>query len=95
MQNNIQNDYKSQIKNTWLQISFSDDISSELGNSIPYPHHHYLRNNKIVYCWLIDGFFDTLKGVQFLNDIIARLNKPVVYQSIITTKGHKPSMSPT
>ena len=59
-------------KNTWLHISFSDDISSELGNVIPFPHHHYMSNNKIVYCWLIDGFFDTLKGIQFLNDIIAR-----------------------
>ena len=72
MQNYTQKDYKSQLKNTWLHISFEDDISAELGNVIPYPHHHYMRNNKLVYCWLIDGFFDTLKGVQFLNDIIAR-----------------------
>ena len=72
MQNYTQKDYKSQLKNTWLQISFADDISSELGNTMPYPHHHFMRNNKLVYCWLIDGFFDTLKGVQFLNDIIAR-----------------------
>ena len=56
MRNNTQNDYKSQLKNTWLHISFEDDISSELGNVIPYPHHHYMRNNKLVYCWLIDGF---------------------------------------
>lgn len=72
MQNYTKIDYKSQIKNTWLQISFEDDISAELGNTIPYPHHHFMRNNKLVYCWLIDGFFDTLKGIQFLNDIIAR-----------------------
>lgn len=64
--------HKKQLKNTWLQISFSDDITSELGNIIPYPHYHYTKNNKLVYCWLIDGFFDTLKGVQFLNDVIAR-----------------------
>lgn len=64
--------HKKQLKNTWLQISFSDDITSELGDIIPYPHYHYMKNNKLVYCWLIDGFFDTLKGVQFLNDIIAR-----------------------
>ena len=70
--NYTQTDYKSQLKNTWLHISFEDDISAELGNVIPYPHHHYMRNNKLVYCWLIDGFFDTLKGVQYLNDIIAR-----------------------
>lgn len=72
MSNNTQIDFTSQLKNTWLHISFSDDITSELGNVIPYPHYHYMRNNKLVYCWLIDGFFDTLKGIQFLNDIIAR-----------------------
>ena len=72
MHNDTQIDFTSQLKNTWLHISFSDDITSELGNVIPYPHYHYMRNNKLVYCWLIDGFFDTLKGIQFLNDIIAR-----------------------
>ena len=72
MQNYSENRTLCQLKNTWLKISFEDDISSELGNVIPYPHHHYIKNNKIVYCWLIDGFFDTLKGITFLNDIIAR-----------------------
>lgn len=72
MQNYSENKTLCQLKNTWLHISFEDDISSELGNVIPYPHYHYMRNNKLVYCWLIDGFFDTLKGVQYLNDIIAR-----------------------
>ena len=72
MQNYSENKTLCQLKNTWLHISFEDDISAELGNVIPYPHHHYMRNNKLVYCWLIDGFFDTLKGVQYLNDIIAR-----------------------
>ena len=72
MRNNTQIDRRCQITNTWLQIQFQDDITADLGNIIPYPHHHYMRNNKLVYCWLIDGFFDTLKGVQYLNDIIAR-----------------------
>lgn len=58
--------------NTWLHIQFDEDISEELGNSLPYPHQHYLRNNKLVYCWLIDGYFDTIDGYNYLNDIIAR-----------------------
>lgn len=58
--------------NTWLHIQFNEDISSELGNTLPYPHHHYIKNNSIVYCWLIDGFFNTKKNIEFLNDIIAR-----------------------
>lgn len=59
--------------NTWLHIQFDEDISEELGNSLPYPHYHYLRNNKLVYCWLIDGYFDTIDGYNYLNDIIARV----------------------
>jgi len=59
--------------NTWLQISFKEDITDELGNIVPYPHHHFLqKNGRLVYCWLIDGFFDTKKNTEYLNDIIAR-----------------------
>lgn len=72
MQNNTQIDKRCQLTNTWLQIQFKGDITSELGNIIPFPHHHYFKGSAPVYCWLIDGFFDTLKGIQFLNDIIAR-----------------------
>lgn len=72
MQNNTKIDRRCQLTNTWLHIAFSEDISDELGNSIPYPNHHYLINNRLVYCWLISGWFDTAKSVIFLNDIIAR-----------------------
>lgn len=63
---------KNQVKNTWLHISFQDDVTDSFGSIIPYPHHHYIKNHKLVYCWLIDGFFSTKKNVEFLNDIIAR-----------------------
>lgn len=72
MQNNTQIDHRCQLTNTWLHIQFDADISAELGNTIPYPNHHYIRNNKLVYCWLISGWFDTANAVTFLNDIIAR-----------------------
>ena len=72
MQNNTKIDRRCQLTNTWLHIAFSEDISHELGSSIPYPNHHYLLNNRLVYCWLISGWFDTVKSVIFLNDIIAR-----------------------
>lgn len=63
---------KNQEKNTWLHISFEDDVTDSFGNIIPYPHHHYIKNHRLVYCWLIDGFFNTKKNIEFLNDIIAR-----------------------
>lgn len=72
MQNNTKIDRRCQMTNTWLHIQFDTDISGELGNTIPYPNHHYVRNNKLVYCWLISGWFDTVSAVTFLNDVIAR-----------------------
>lgn len=60
------------MQDTWLHIAFNSDISDELGNTVPYPQQHYAKGNKIVYCWLIDGFFETINNIQYLNDIIAR-----------------------
>jgi len=70
----MRNDTKNALKmqDTWLHIRFDSDISSELGNTVPYPQHHYMRNNKIVYAWLLDGFFETKDSIAYLNDIIAR-----------------------
>jgi hypothetical protein len=70
----MRNDTKNALKmqDTWLHIAFNSDISDELGNTVPYPQHHYIKGNKIVYCWLIDGFFETNNNIQYLNDIIAR-----------------------
>ena len=61
-------------QNTLLRISSNSDITELFGNSIPYPHGHYYSNevNRIIYYWLLDGFFDTKKGFQYLNDLIAR-----------------------
>lgn len=72
MQNNTQIDRRCQLTNTWLQIQFQDDITADLGNIIPYPHHHYFKDNKPVYCWLMSGWFSEPKAVAYLNDIIAR-----------------------
>ena len=72
MQNNTQIDKRCQLTNTWLKIQFKDDISHELGNSIPFPHYHYFNGSNAVYCWLISGWFDTIASIRFLNDIIAR-----------------------
>ena len=61
--------------NTWIYFQFSsDEILDDLGSSIPYPHKHFVNEQQgtYTYCWLLDGFFDTKKGIEHLNDIIAR-----------------------
>jgi hypothetical protein len=58
--------------NTNLTISFKNDITEHLGNVIPYPNNYITQNGLWVFSWIIDGFFDTNKGNDFLNDIVAR-----------------------
>ena len=60
------------ITNTWLYMSFKHDITDSLGDTVPYPHKHFVNKYDTTYCWLIDGFFGTKKGLEHLNDIIAR-----------------------
>lgn len=75
MQNYNKIDIKKQENNTILQIVAGIEIIELFGNAIPYPNYHYYDNtyeNRLVYCWQIDGFFGTKKGYEFLNDIIAR-----------------------
>lgn len=74
VQNNTIKPFKKQ-ENTTLKIVAGVEITELFGNAIPYPNYHYidkLYSNRLVYCWVIDGFFDTEKGYKFLNDIIAR-----------------------
>ncbi len=75
MQNYNEINLNKQENNTILQIVAGIEIIELFGNAIPYPNHHYYDNtyqNRLVYCWVIDGFFGTKKGYDFLNDIIAR-----------------------
>jgi hypothetical protein len=58
--------------NTNLTISFKNDISEHLGVLIPYPNNYISRNGLWVFSWIIDGVFNTNKGSEFLNDIVAR-----------------------
>ncbi len=74
MQNYTLKPFKKQ-ENTILKIVAGNEITELFGNAIPYPNYHYndnLYSNRLVYCWVIDGFFETKKGYRFLNDIIAR-----------------------
>lgn len=75
MQNYNKININKQENNTILQIAAGLEIIELFDNAIPYPNYHYYDNtyeNRLVYCWVIDGFFGTKKGYDFLNDIIAR-----------------------
>ena len=81
MRNYNENIILSQARNEDLRatglhtlLKVMGDISHLFGNEVPYPHSHYYSNtySRMVYCWCIDGFFGTQKGVSYINDIIAR-----------------------
>lgn len=83
---------KEVYQNTWIHFKASGDGSQLLESNLPIPNH-YQRLNNSSYClaWLIDGYFHTSSGIEYLNDIIARImltipitqrieEKPVNYQ---------------
>lgn len=66
--------------NTYLQMKFSKEIGDAFGNELPYPQKHYINRSQIsgeissfVYVWLLDGYFNTTKNYEYLNDIVARM----------------------
>ena len=81
MYNYNQKNLKSGLKtpfNTKITIKSMADLSGNFGNEIPYPQWHWVTQSdwdlktRYYYQFTIDGVFDTLRGVAFLNDIIAR-----------------------
>lgn len=81
MYNYNQKHLKSGLKtpfNTKITIKSYEDLSHSFGNEVPYPSWHWITQSqydlktRYYYQFTIDGVFDTKKGVEFLNDIIAR-----------------------
>ena len=76
-QKNLKSGLKSPF-NTKITIKSMEDLSTSFGNEIPFPQWHWITQSewdlktRYYYQFEIDGVFDTLKGVAFLNDIIAR-----------------------
>jgi hypothetical protein len=63
-----------EIVNTFIVFHAKSDITSHFGNELPYPNKHYALNNGMKYIYLLEGYFDTQKNIDYLNDIIARIN---------------------
>ena len=73
----------------FLHFILSGDASELFEHGLPFPNHYSRRNEQIyVIAWLIDGYFHTAKGREFLNDIIARiiLTLPVVSRMDVEPK---------
>lgn len=62
---------RKEISNTFLKISFLEDITEEFGNTLPFPSKHEITT-EYVYYWLIRGYFGTKKSQEYLNDIKSR-----------------------
>ena len=81
MNNYKQTSLKSGLKslfNTRITIKSMEDLSPSFGNEVPFPQWHWITQSewdlktRYYYQFVVDGVFDTTKGVMFLNDIIAR-----------------------
>ena len=67
------NNYNKQKLNTLLYLRFKHDISESFGNIVPYPQKHFISDSgSFSYAWNLDGYFNTSKSLEYLNDIIAR-----------------------
>jgi hypothetical protein len=59
----------------WLSFQFYGDGLELLDYGLPTPNHYQRANNASygVY-WLLDGYFHTKAGKEYLNDVVARLS---------------------
>jgi predicted HTH domain antitoxin len=79
---------KDEISNNFLLHFFINGDGSEfLDYDLPFPnyHKHYTGKGYAI-AWLIEGFFGTKKGNEYLNDAIARF--------LITFKEYEPKRLP-
>lgn len=66
-ENNINN-----LKGFWLHFFINGEGSEFLDYDLPIPTYLEHLNRGYAVAWLIDGYFGTKKGEEFLNDVIAR-----------------------
>ena len=62
----------NQLKGFWLHFYIDGEGGEFLDYDLPYPTYLEHYNKGYAIAWLIDGFFGTKKGEEFLNDVIAR-----------------------
>lgn len=59
-------------KNTKISITIRGDGSELLEYNLPHPRYYHRIGDIYTVEYIIDGFFNTSKGVAYLNDILAR-----------------------
>lgn len=80
---------QNEISDTYLKIICNSDISEDFGNELPYPTKHFISDRKIVYYWLILGYFGTKNSLEYINDIKARFL--ITYKDKIEKTSHYPT----
>lgn len=78
-------------KNTKIAITIRGDGSEIFDYSLPHPHEYYRQDqDEQIYTikYFIDGVFNTNKGYEYLNDILARftLSMSVLRSNVIRTE---------
>lgn len=62
-------------QNTSLHFKASGDGSELFEHKLPIPQYYHRYNaDSYAIGWLVEGFFHTGKGIEYLNDIIARIS---------------------
>ena len=81
--------------NTRITIKSMEDLSPTFGNELPFPQYHWITQStwdnktRYYYQFVIDGVFDTKKGINYLNDIVARIMITFPKQDIEKVKQEK------
>ena len=70
----------------WLHFFCSGDGVEWIDEGLPIPNYMQHANKGYFIAWQVDGYFATKKGIEYLNDTIARI--------IITLKDTKPQRLP-
>jgi len=70
-QNRTENNI-NELKGFWLHFSMHGEGGEFLDYDLPIPTYLEHYNKGYAVAWLIEGYFGTKKGEEFLNDVIAR-----------------------
>ncbi len=75
-------------KNTKISITIEGDGSEIFEYSLPLPHHYTRNRDKYTIEYTINGFFHTKRGIEYLNDILARftLSMKVLSTQVISSE---------
>jgi len=75
---------KSYIKNTQISITIRGDGSEIFDYALPLPQNYSRKSSIYTIEYIINGFFNTIESVAYLNDILARFTLSMAVIAINT-----------